>query len=75
VRVIDSGIGLDDTSRRHVEDLFHRGLEAVRFESSCGSGLGLYVAKVIIDAHDGELFFSSGGVGNGSVFGFWVPLE
>lgn len=73
-RVQDTGIGLDDTSRRHVEDLFNRGLEAVRFESSSGSGLGLHVAKVIIDAHDGELFFRSEGVGKGSTFGFWIPL-
>jgi signal transduction histidine kinase len=74
VSVHDTGIGLDQTAQRHVADLFHRGLEAVRFESTGGSGLGLHIAKVIVDAHGGQLFFESRGKGKGSKFGFKVPI-
>jgi signal transduction histidine kinase len=73
VRVTDTGIGLDETSRAHVSDLLGQGLSAVRFEESGGSGLGLYITKAIVDAHGGEMIVESSGPGKGSTFGFSLP--
>jgi signal transduction histidine kinase len=37
-----------------------------------GTGLGLNLVKVIVEKHDGQVFFSSQ-PGKGSTFGFWIP--
>ncbi len=74
IEVTDTGIGLDAIAKKHVDDLLVRGLEAVKFETSSGSGLGLHVAKVIVDAHNGNMYFLSRGKGKGSTFGFNIPI-
>lgn len=74
VSVRDTGIGLDEQAREHVQELLREGLEAVRFEESGGSGLGLYITKAIIDAHGGEMTVASDGPRHGSTFGFRIPV-
>jgi len=37
-----------------------------------GLGIGLYLSQRIIEAHEGQLFASSEGIGKGSTF--WVVL-
>ena len=39
-----------------------------------GTGLGLYLVKVIVTRHGGEVFFHSAG-GQGSTFGFTLPAR
>jgi two-component system sensor histidine kinase/response regulator len=39
-----------------------------------GSGLGLYIAKKIVESNDGDLAFSSEGEGKGTTFSFTIPL-
>ena len=74
VKVSDTGIGLDERARLRVRELFEGGLAVVRFEETGGSGLGLYIARAIVDAHDGQMLVSSPGAGQGSTFGFKIPL-
>lgn len=40
-----------------------------------GTGLGLYIAKGIVEGHGGEVFVRSDGHGEGSTFGFTVPTR
>ncbi|MEK7637591.1 MAG: ATP-binding protein [Patescibacteria group bacterium] len=40
-----------------------------------GSGLGLFIAKSIIDAHGGRIWTESEGEGQGSTFQFTLPIK
>ena len=42
--------------------------------SSSGMGLGLYISKVIIDAHQGKIWAQNNPDGRGATFGFSLPL-
>ena len=39
-----------------------------------GSGLGLYIAKKIVEGNGGEISFASEGSGKGTTFSFTVPV-
>lgn len=61
--VKDSGMGMSDETIDRLFKKFSRG--SVK---TGGTGLGLYVAKRIIDDHKGKLWAESEGEGKGSVF-------
>ncbi len=67
VQVIDEGIGISDEHLPYVFDAFYR----VSRDSE-GSGLGLSIAKAIIEAHGGKIWVQST-EGKGSVFSFTLP--
>jgi len=52
---------------------FFRGDKVVRMQTS-GTGLGLFIAKNIITAHNGEIGAESE-EGKGSTFWFRIPIE
>ncbi len=54
VHVRDQGIGLDEESVSHAFERFYRGRQA-QSHAEQGTGLGLPVAKAIVDAHGGEI--------------------
>jgi signal transduction histidine kinase len=72
-QVKDTGKGVDPEERESIFQKYTRGKESVR--QSAGLGLGLYVAKIIIDQHKGKLWVESPGAGKGSVFGFTIPVD
>ena len=69
--VQDEGIGMQEEDLRHIFEPFYRSDKA-RSSSTGGSGLGLSIAKWIVDAHDGNIeVLSSQDVG--TRFTVWLP--
>lgn len=70
VSVADHGPGIDDFEQALIFDKFYRGRnERYRVQ---GTGMGLSIAKAIVEAHGGTITVTSQ-LGNGSVFRFTVP--
>ncbi len=72
VKVRDTGIGIPRDELKRVFSKFFRAQNAQLYQTS-GTGLGLYLAKNIIEHHKGTMFFESNEQ-KGSIFGFWLPL-
>lgn len=73
VEVQDSGKGID---KDVIASLFHkysRGKDSVTHAT--GIGIGLYVAKIVVENHRGEIGALSDGVGKGSIFYFRIPIK
>ncbi|HSX02243.1 MAG TPA: ATP-binding protein [Candidatus Saccharimonadia bacterium] len=73
VLVIDSGIGVPENEKRHLFSKFYRA-ENAKAERPDGTGLGLYLAKRVIEDQGGSIIFKSE-EGKGSIFGFALPLK
>lgn len=71
--VKDNGIGVPQSERAQLFTKFYRASNA-RKRRPDGTGVGLYLAKKIIDAHDGRVIFEST-VDAGSTFGFRLPIK
>jgi signal transduction histidine kinase len=71
--VKDTGIGVPAGERDHLFSKFFRATNA-RKQRPDGTGVGLFLAKKVIDAHEGEIIFKSV-EGKGSTFGFRLPLK
>ncbi len=56
--VTDSGIGIPEAEQSKIFVKFHRS-ENARLLSVHGTGLGLYIAKKIVEAHKGKIWFES----------------
>jgi histidine kinase len=73
VRVADTGIGLAPEHLPHVFERFFR-VDRSRARAGGGSGLGLTIARHIVEAHGGRIWAESPGPGRGSTFAFTLPL-
>lgn len=74
-KIQDSGMGID---REALSRLFQKFSRAERDKLSVhvdGTGLGLYVAKEIMKAHDGDIRAESRGMGKGTEFYVEFPLN
>ncbi|MFZ0661379.1 MAG: ATP-binding protein [Acidobacteriaceae bacterium] len=69
--VADRGSGIDDLERMMIFDKFYRG-QGQRYRVH-GTGMGLAIAKAIVEAHGGTIGVTSQ-LGQGSVFSFWLPI-
>jgi signal transduction histidine kinase len=70
--VADRGPGIDQTEVGRIFEKFYRGKEhRCRIQ---GTGMGLPIAKAIVEAHAGTIGVSSK-VGEGSVFYFSLPID
>lgn len=70
VCVSDNGPGIPGEIR---EKLFERYAMAQAIERKIGAGLGLYLAKQIIEAHKGKIWFTTE-AGKGTTFCFSIPI-
>jgi len=73
IAVKDSGTGIDPSEINKLFAKFSRTKEANK-TSVTGTGLGLYIAKKIIEAHQGDIKIYSEGVGKGSTFTIELPI-
>ncbi|HEC02819.1 MAG TPA: HAMP domain-containing histidine kinase, partial [Phycisphaerales bacterium] len=72
VTVTDTGVGIPSDEIEHVFDKFYR--VGANNKQAKGTGLGLNLVKQIVEKlHDGRVFVTSR-VGEGSTFGFELPL-
>jgi two-component system sensor histidine kinase KdpD len=71
VSVADRGPGIDEAEIGQIFDKFYRGKE--QRHRVPGTGMGLAIAKAIVEAHGGTIGVISQ-IGEGSVFTFSLPL-
>ncbi|RPJ67780.1 MAG: ATP-binding protein, partial [Alphaproteobacteria bacterium] len=69
ISVIDNGPGIPQEKRTEIFERFSQ----LRTNDRRGIGLGLYISKWIVEAHNGKLSVFSE-VGKGSTFSFTLPL-
>jgi two-component system sensor histidine kinase KdpD len=72
VSVADQGPGIDSFEQSLIFEKFYRGKNQQL--AAHGTGMGLAIAKVIVEAHGGTIGVVSQ-VGKGSVFTFEIPLQ
>mgnify|MGYP003591805323 CR=1 FL=1 len=73
LRVKDSGIGVPEHERAQLFGKFFRATNARRARPD-GTGVGLFLAKKVIQDHGGTILFEST-EGKGSTFGFRLPVK
>jgi PAS domain S-box-containing protein len=69
--VADNGIGIPKSAQPHVFERFYRAKNALAVDVQ-GSGLGLYLVKVMCDAFGGKIWFETE-KGKGTVFHVLIP--
>ncbi len=69
--VADRGAGIDDPEQNLIFEKFYRGRDQ-RYRVE-GTGMGLPIAKAIVEAHGGAISLTSQ-PGHGSVFSFTLPI-
>jgi len=74
IRITDTGTGLSDEDKRTLFQKFSRGEEARRRVTD-GTGLGLYVARKLVEELGGSITASSPGPGKGSTFCIELPAR
>lgn len=72
--IADSGIGLSSYERRHIFNVFYRSRAATAADTE-GMGVGLFIAKNIVQRHGGHIDVKSAGANKGTVFTFDLPLH
>lgn len=71
--VKDNGIGVPKAEQAKLFTKFFRADNAKRTRPD-GTGIGLFLVKEVVEAHDGHIIFMSDGK-KGSTFGFSIPVH
>ena len=70
IAIADQGSGIPPEEQAHIFDRFYR----VKAERKAeGIGLGLYITRLLVEAHGGRIWVESQ-PGQGSVFSFTLPI-
>jgi len=71
--VKDTGAGIKPETMAHLFEKFSRASDASKY-NLLGTGLGLYLAKKLLEAHHGKIWAESEGAGKGSTFFVELPV-
>lgn len=74
LKVKDTGVGISPDTITKLFQKFARAKGASKVNIT-GTGLGLFVAKQIVDAHKGKIWAESEGIGKGSTFIVEFPAQ
>jgi signal transduction histidine kinase/ActR/RegA family two-component response regulator len=74
VRIRDSGVGISEDVLPKVFEMFHQA-EPVLERSIGGLGIGLTLARRLVEMHQGEISIRSAGVGQGTEVEIRLPLS
>ncbi|PIQ04456.1 MAG: hypothetical protein COW72_03495 [Candidatus Nealsonbacteria bacterium CG18_big_fil_WC_8_21_14_2_50_37_10] len=73
--VKDTGIGIPREELPFIGQMpFERGRKAKEL-TPLGKGIGLYLSRLVVEAHGGKLWAESEGIGKGSVFYIELPVK
>jgi histidine kinase len=75
ISVHDTGIGIPPEHLPHIFDRFYRVDKSRSRRAGGGSGIGLTIARALVEAHGGRIWAESPGEGQGSTFTFTLPTE
>jgi histidine kinase len=73
VAVTDTGVGIPPEHLAHIFDRFYRVDKSRSRAAGGGSGIGLTIARHLVEAHGGRIWVESEGAGQGSRFVFTLP--
>jgi signal transduction histidine kinase len=74
VSVQDTGIGIPAAHLPHLFTRFYRVDKSRSRQAGGGSGIGLAIARLLVEAHGGRIWAASEGEGKGSIFTFALPV-
>ncbi|HRQ23764.1 MAG TPA: ATP-binding protein, partial [Anaerolineales bacterium] len=74
ISIRDTGIGIPPEHLAHIFDRFYR-VDKSRSRARGGSGIGLTIAKHLVEAQGGRIWAESEGEHKGSVFMFTLPVR
>jgi signal transduction histidine kinase len=74
VAVTDTGVGIPPEHLAHIFTRFYRVDKSRSRASGGGSGIGLTIARHLVEAHGGKIWAESEGDGKGSRFVFTLPM-
>ena len=72
VQVQDQGVGIPEEAKPHIFERFYR-VDSSLTRDTVGTGLGLFISKQLVEAHDGRIWLKSA-LNQGSTFSFLLPL-
>ena len=74
ISVRDDGAGIDAADLPHIFSRLYRADQS-RNRRTGGMGLGLTIARAIVEAHNGTIGVTSNGLGQGTTVRFDLPLR
>lgn len=76
IGVADNGTGINPEDIEHIFDRFYQGTSKMSYpvSGSCGSGIGLYLCKSLIDINNGHISVVNNHNGRGCTFRVILPL-
>jgi histidine kinase len=72
--VRDTGVGIPPEHLPHIFDRFYRVDKSRSRQAGGGSGIGLTIARALVEAHGGRIWVESVRDGKGSTFNFTLPI-